>query len=508
MNRHRVICTAVVLAISLVLATIAGAASPTNIDPSNNEQNGTSELKAVECPSTSQCTVIDQVDHEVTFNPSSPGSPSRATIDGTSSPPVSLACPSMSQCTAIDAAGNEVTFDPNSPGTPTVTPLGAGGVDSLACPAATQCTAVGGSERVTFNPTAPGSPTPTALSNFTYSTGVACPSPSQCTAIGGFNTSGNEQVGEVTFNPNSSSSPTPTVLVTGVGYALDAEACSSTSECTAVDNAGQEVTFNPTAPGTPTPTTIDAGTAMLAVACPSTSQCTAVDSGSHWVTFNPNAAGHPTATVIPNIFPTAVACPSTRQCTLVDEDGDEETFDPASSSATPTPVLGQSVAASLVSGQVLVERPGTTTFVPLTASTLVPVGSTVNATNGTVKLRAAGTVKHVTHAGEFSAGEFMLTQARSGLTDLTLVGGTVCAASAATTPGSPHHARKLWGTGHGSFETTGRYASATELGTRWLTQDTCTGTLISVTSGAVRVSDVVTHKSFVLRAPHKYVAHR
>ena len=44
----------------------------------------------------------------------------------------------------------------------------------------------------------------------------------------------------------------------------------------------------------------------------------------------------------------------------------------------------KTVAASVVSGRVLVERPGTTTFVLLTASTLVSVGSTLDATNGKV----------------------------------------------------------------------------------------------------------------------------
>jgi hypothetical protein len=167
----------------------------------------------------------------------------------------------------------------------------------------------------------------------------------------------------------------------------------------------------------------------------------------------------------------------------------------------------KTVAASVVSGRVLVERPGTTTFVLLTASTLVSVGSTLDATNGKVKLTAATAAKHVTHAGEFYDGEFKLTQARSGLTDLTLSGGTACAASAATGPRPPRHVRKLWGSGHGSFQTSGQYASATELGTRWLTEDTCTGTLIRVASGAVRVTDLVNHTSFVLRPPHSYLVH-
>jgi hypothetical protein len=60
----------------------------------------------------------------------------------------------------------------------------------------------------------------------------------------------------------------------------------------------------------------------------------------------------------------------------------------------------------------------------------------------------------------------------------------------------------LWGVAHDDFETNGSYASATVLGTGWLTQDECTGTLIRVTTAEVRVHDCVTGASFKLRAPH------
>jgi hypothetical protein len=54
---------------------------------------------------------------EVTFDPSSPGNPSSAPIDGHTSLS-SLACPSATQCTAVDAAGDEVTFNEQSLGKP------------------------------------------------------------------------------------------------------------------------------------------------------------------------------------------------------------------------------------------------------------------------------------------------------------------------------------------------------------------------------------------------------
>jgi hypothetical protein len=128
----------------------------------------------------------------------------------------------------------------------------------------------------------------------------------------------------------------------------------------------------------------------------------------------------------------------------------------------------------------------------------------VDATNGRVKLVARGL--HGTCSGDFYGGEFTVSQDRSGLTDLTLTGGAACAASAAASTRPAAHKQKLWGVAHGSFRTTGHYAAATVLGTQWLTQDTCTGTLIHVRTGEVCVADLVKHRSFVLRAPHSYTA--
>jgi hypothetical protein len=176
-------------------------------------------------------------------------------------------------------------------------------------------------------------------------------------------------------------------------------------------------------------------------------------------------------------------------------------------SSGPTPVLAQTVAASTVSGTVTVEKPGSTTFVPLRAAELIAVGSTVDATHGRVALVAAGTSSRVTHMGEFYGGEFTVTQGPSGLTILTLAGGTPCAAPAAAAARPAAHQRKLWGVAHGGFKTSGSYASATELGTQWLTKDTCTGTLVRVKAGAVRVRDLIKHRSLTLRAPHSYFAH-
>jgi hypothetical protein len=181
----------------------------------------------------------------------------------------------------------------------------------------------------------------------------------------------------------------------------------------------------------------------------------------------------------------------------------------ATAGSTPTPVLGRSVAAATVSGQVLVKRPGTTTFVPLTSAGLVPVGATVDATNGRVAITAAAASGHARNSGQFYGGEFLLAQSREGVTDLKLTGGRPCATNArsAATIGPRRRMQKLWGTGHGgNFKTTGRYAAATVLGTRWLTENTCMGTTIRVVEGVVRVADLVLHRTILLHAPATYTA--
>ena len=174
---------------------------------------------------------------------------------------------------------------------------------------------------------------------------------------------------------------------------------------------------------------------------------------------------------------------------------------PTSTPAGPAPVAGSSVAAGPLAGSVLVKRPGASGFTRRAAGALVPVGSTVDARHGRVRITSAA--HGSTYSGVFYGGEFVVTQSASGATDLALTGGTPCASGAragAAARGAPRR-RSLWSTAHGSFTTSGRYAAATELGTRWLTADRCTVTLIRVTSGAVRVRDLVRKRSFVLRAP-------
>jgi hypothetical protein len=137
--------------------------------------------------------------------------------------------------------------------------------------------------------------------------GVACSSVSQCTAIDGLGR-------EATFDPGSPGAAVPVQIDSG--QYLQAIACPSDRQCTAVDANGAELTFDPTAPGKPTPMPIDGG--AVSIACPSASQCTAVEPDGREVTFDPTAPGTPTASPTGLGLAVGVACPSANQCTAVD----------------------------------------------------------------------------------------------------------------------------------------------------------------------------------------------
>jgi len=103
---------------------------------------------------------------------------------------------------------------------------------------------------------------------------------------------------------------------------LTGVACPSTSQCTAVDDLGQEVTFDPVAPGSPSSVTIDSGASIAAVTCPSATECTAVDNLGQEVTFSPAAPAGATPDQIPGADSlTSISCSSTTQCVAVDVTG-------------------------------------------------------------------------------------------------------------------------------------------------------------------------------------------
>jgi hypothetical protein len=201
----------------------------------------------------------------------------------------------------------------------------------------------------------------------------------------------------------------------------------------------------------------------------------------------------------------------------------------------PPPVPGKSVNVQVVSGQVLIKRPGSGRarqaggaegFVPLSGPANVPVGSQLDTRKGRVALTsAADTAGAKTQTSDFYQGIFQVkqsvpkkkpTKAKALITDLVMKGQL--SRSQCASPGGARSAvadkkkgpkavlGKLWGSGKGKFRTNGKYASATVRGTIWLVQDECDGTLTKVTRGTVQVRDLKRKKTIVVKAGHSYLA--
>jgi sugar lactone lactonase YvrE len=192
------------------------------------------------------------------------------------------------------------------------------------------------------------------------------------------------------------------------------------------------------------------------------------------------------------------------------------------SSAPPPPVLGQSVDAKVIAGQVSVKAPGGAGFVPLASATQIPVGSQIDARAGTLQVTTATPKQNSTFAGDFGGAIFSIAQSKAqsqhGLTTLTLLEGAVkggpsftrCTAKkkkgARLAAASRRVLELLHASAHGNFRTRGRYSAATVRGTKWDTTDRCDGTLTVVHRGTVVVNDFRRHKNVIVHAGHRYLA--
>ena len=139
----------------------------------------------------------------------------------------------------------------------------------------------------------------------------------------------------------------------------------------------------------------------------------------------------------------------------------------------------------------------------------IPVGSTVDATKGKVRLTSAAGRSGATQSALFFQGAFVVTQTKGArpITQLALSGKLSCPKKKqASTSAKKKKVRRLWGDGKGRFRTKGRHGAATVKGTKWLTEDRCSGTLVRVKRGKVSVRDFVKRKTVLVKQGHAYVA--
>ena len=174
---------------------------------------------------------------------------------------------------------------------------------------------------------------------------------------------------------------------------------------------------------------------------------------------------------------------------------------------SPEPVQGQTVVAGAVgSGTVRIKgRDGR--FRVLGANEAIPLGSTVDATKGRVRLTAAAG-GGATQTADFYQGAFVVTQTKGKkpITQLKLTGALSCKKGKASAAAKKKKVRRLWGDGKGNFRTRGRNAAATVRGTKWLTEDRCDRTRISVRRGRVSVRDFIKKKTKIIKAGGSYTS--
>jgi hypothetical protein len=175
------------------------------------------------------------------------------------------------------------------------------------------------------------------------------------------------------------------------------------------------------------------------------------------------------------------------------------------------PQAGKTVELETADGQVLIEEPGENTFATLKEATVVPVGTEIDASKGTVRMTSA-TADGGTQEGEFSLGGFEVAQGPdSSVVTLVLRGGdfSECKTAAArkdhSTVGGPE-IRKLFVNAHGDFRTKGRFAAAAIRGTKFKAVDACFGTLTDVQEGDVEVTDLTNGRTIELQTGEDFWA--
>jgi hypothetical protein len=184
----------------------------------------------------------------------------------------------------------------------------------------------------------------------------------------------------------------------------------------------------------------------------------------------------------------------------------------------PPPVIGQKATAAPEKGFVRIKLPGKKGFVALTATTSIPVGSTLDTTHGQVGLTfATNATGTATQRGSFSQGQFQVLQSRKNpLTTLSMVGASLnqCkvklpkgGAPKQSVSAAAKHRRTLFSSVKGRFRARGRNSTATVRGTKWRMTDTCAGTTTTVTEGSVLVRDLTLKRNVLVKAGHSYLAH-
>lgn len=190
---------------------------------------------------------------------------------------------------------------------------------------------------------------------------------------------------------------------------------------------------------------------------------------------------------------------------LAAPNGETDDSRPNGSVPVMLPERSKSFVTRPVSGTIRVQRPGSTEFTSVSGVAALPVGSTVDAREGTIEL-SSDTGRGIDN-GRFWGAVFQVSQPPSatGTTELSLQGGrpSRCDRSRRSAHAAGSKVPGLWGKDHGGhFRTRGRNSVAAVRGTVWYVAERCAGTLTRVLKGAVEVRDLHTHRAVIVRAGH------
>jgi hypothetical protein len=439
-------------------------------------------------------------EYAVTFNGASWGTPTK--IDSVEEPfLLSVSCASSSFCVAVDDNGNALTYKSGSWSAPDS--IG-GQLNSVSCaPASSFCVAVDeGGQALKFNGTSWSSPE--SIDSLGGLTSVSCPTSSFCVAV---DTSGRA----FTFNGSTWGAAAE---IDTHGDGLSGVSCTSSSFCVATDLNGTVLAYPQSKHEEEEETTHKREEEAKKKAEEEAKKKSEEEAEKKAEEEGKKKKGEE----------------EPHETHTSEEPKKEEPKGGGGSAATAaattaqvvTPVVAPVVAVPIVgqrqtvSGTVLVRLKGASGFVALSAASSITDGSEVEATNGRVIVTVATLTG--TETAEVYGGRFVVEQEHGGsdetrfVLSLPLTGCPRVAlphgASAASAKHGPK-SRHLWvSEGGGSWGTNGRYVSTTVEGTRWLTVDECSRSVVKVAAGKVKVHDLIHNKTKVLTAGQSFVAVR
>ena len=178
-------------------------------------------------------------------------------------------------------------------------------------------------------------------------------------------------------------------------------------------------------------------------------------------------------------------------------------------------VVGRTALVSPTRGNFGLQPPEARRFFTLSETLKIPVRSTIDATDGEVRLATAGKRAGRRQTIFASGGMFTVRQRRGGRgdTELRLKGPrSKCPRASGRRQGAimqdepKRRLRTRIVKATRQFKVRGKYSVGAAKGTIWWTEERCDGTLTRVESGTVRVQDLVRDKTVTVKAPGSYLA--